>query len=239
MHTCTYGLRRHIHGSPKQQRRVDILREALVSKHQSSNNVQKGRSYSCSTVLLTTESVETYTVAEYRKDIRGYNVAQSVHVEAVWPGDPVGETRWVCPTLGTGIVLYGATPPSRWLDGIADANPAGFPHGTPEPLFCSFCCCCCCSCFKLDSLSAIVGYADLSSSDLEDILQRHCESNRFRGIRHMLNFHPTKPQYSEPAHDNYLTDPTWIKGFGLLAKYGLSFDLHVLPHQMHRYLQPY
>ena len=84
--------------------------------------------------------------------------------------------------------------------------------------------------------SAIVGHADLSSSDLEDVLQRHCQSARFRGIRHMLNFHPDKPQYSEPAHDNYLTDPAWIKGFGLLEKYNLSFELHVLPRQMHRYI---
>lgn len=39
--------------------------------------------------------IETYALAEYSKDIHGYNVTQSVHVEAVWPGDPVGETRWV------------------------------------------------------------------------------------------------------------------------------------------------
>lgn len=39
--------------------------------------------------------METYALAEYSKDINGYNVTQSVHVEAVWPGDPVGETRWV------------------------------------------------------------------------------------------------------------------------------------------------
>ena len=37
--------------------------------------------------------VETYTLAEYSKDIQGYNVTKSVHVEAVWPGDPVGETE--------------------------------------------------------------------------------------------------------------------------------------------------
>lgn len=87
--------------------------------------------------------------------------------------------------------------------------------------------------------SAIVGHADLSSSDLEDVLQRHCQFTRFRGIRHMLNFHPDKPQYSEPTHDNYLTDPVWIKGFGLLEKYNLSFELHVLPRQMHRCIVVY
>ena len=86
----------------------------------------------------------------------------------------------------------------------------------------------------LSLYSAIIGHADLSSSDLEDVLQRHSQSARFRGIRHMLNFHPDKPQYSEPAHDNFLTDPTWIKGFGLLEKYNFSFELHVLPRQMHR-----
>ena len=83
-------------------------------------------------------------------------------------------------------------------------------------------------------IPAIVGYADLTSSDLDDILKRHCQTSRFRGIRHMLNFHPDKPQYNEPSHDNYLTDPAWIKGFGLLEKYNLSFELHVLPRQMHR-----
>ena len=82
--------------------------------------------------------------------------------------------------------------------------------------------------------SAIIGYADLSSSGLEDTLQRHCQFKRFRGVRHMLNYHPDKPQYSEPSHDNYLTDPTWIKGFGLLEKYNLSFELHILHRQMHR-----
>lgn len=44
-----------------------------------------------------TALVETYTLDEYEKDIQGYTVTQTVHVEALWPGDPVGETRWVCP----------------------------------------------------------------------------------------------------------------------------------------------
>ncbi len=35
----------------------------------------------------------TYLLEDYEKDITGYNVTASVHVEACWPGDPVGETR--------------------------------------------------------------------------------------------------------------------------------------------------
>ena len=82
---------------------------------------------------------------------------------------------------------------------------------------------------------AIVGHCDLASPDAEDILRRHCQSKRFRGIRHVINHHPTKPIYSEATHDEFLTDPQWLKGVGLLQKFGLSFELHILPSQMHRY----
>jgi len=38
--------------------------------------------------------------------------------------------------------------------------------------------------------------------------------------------------YSEVAHGNYLTDPNWIQGYGLLEKYQMSFDWHILPNQL-------
>ena len=82
--------------------------------------------------------------------------------------------------------------------------------------------------------TAIIGSCDLSSSDAEEVLKRHIQSKRVRGIRQMLNFHPDKPQYSETKHDNYLTDPNWIRSFALLEKYQLSFDLQILPRQMQR-----
>ncbi|XP_064404857.1 uncharacterized protein y4mH-like isoform X1 [Halichondria panicea] len=94
-----------------------------------------------------------------------------------------------------------------WLNGLADST------GTPN---------------------AIVGYCDLSSPDAEDILKRHSEHKRMRGIRQMLNFHKTHPEYNAVPHDDYLTDPNWIRGFALLEKYNLSFDLHILPGQMKR-----
>ena len=55
-----------------------------------------------------------------------------------------------------------------------------------------------------------------------------------RGIRQVLNHHPTKPIFSEQDHDNFLTDPKWLSGVALLEKYNLSFELLVLPHQMKR-----
>ena len=39
------------------------------------------------------ESILTYMLDQYKKDITGYNVVQAIHVEACWPGDPVGETK--------------------------------------------------------------------------------------------------------------------------------------------------
>lgn len=86
----------------------------------------------------------------------------------------------------------------------------------------------------LPSCPAIVGSCDLSAGNVDDILMRHALSNRMRGIRHMLNFHPDYPHYSEATHDNFLTDQNWIQGFSLLEKYQMSFEIHVLPHQMKR-----
>jgi predicted TIM-barrel fold metal-dependent hydrolase len=82
--------------------------------------------------------------------------------------------------------------------------------------------------------SAIVGHCDLSSPQAEDILSRHVQSERFRGIRHILNCHATKAIYSEAPHDDFLTNPKWLEGVALLQKFGLSFEIHILPAQMQR-----
>ena len=82
--------------------------------------------------------------------------------------------------------------------------------------------------------SAIVGHCDLSSPQAEDILSRHVQSKRFRGIRHILNCHATKAIYSEAPHDDFLTNPKWLEGVALLQKFGLSFEIHILPAQMQR-----
>ncbi len=45
--------------------------------------------------FLYSEPVLTYLVDEYKKDTDTVNVTACVHVEAVFPGDPVGETMYV------------------------------------------------------------------------------------------------------------------------------------------------
>lgn len=98
---------------------------------------------------------------------------------------------------------------TRWLDAVASASRRGIPH-------------------------AIIGGADLSSRDVEEVFQKHCQSQRVRGIRQLLNHHPSKPQFSVQPHDNLITDPKWQSGYALLEKYNLLFELHVLGHQMQR-----
>jgi len=50
-----------------------------------------------------------------------------------------------------------------------------------------------------------------------------------RGIRHIVNWH-SDPNRTYTARD-VTSDEAWQHGFGLLAKYGLSFDLQAYPDQ--------
>ena len=76
----------------------------------------------------------------------------------------------------------------------------------------------------------IVAYADLSAPDVEDLLARHAQYPNLRGIRQILNVHP------DPLYDyvgrHFMREPAWRRGFKLLRRYGLSFDLQIYPPQM-------
>lgn len=97
---------------------------------------------------------------------------------------------------------------TAWLQAIADApGSGGFPHG-------------------------IVAFADLADPGVEAVLERHCEHANMRGIRYILNHEDGEPVYSGAGRGDWLRDPAWQRGFALLARYGLSFDLQVFWHQM-------
>jgi len=78
--------------------------------------------------------------------------------------------------------------------------------------------------------TAIVAYADFSRDDIQAMLEQHCEFERVRGIRQILNYH------DDPAltytDTNLLEDEKWLANFGLLARYGWSFDLQIYYQQM-------
>lgn len=77
---------------------------------------------------------------------------------------------------------------------------------------------------------AIVGWADLSDTNVEAVLEAHCDHANFRGVRQMLNRHPV-PLLNLADHD-YLSNEIWLRNFALLHTYDLSFDLSINPFQM-------
>jgi predicted TIM-barrel fold metal-dependent hydrolase len=95
---------------------------------------------------------------------------------------------------------------SKWLQSLADAPGShGFPH-------------------------AIVGYADFSTSNVEELLSQHCQYKNVRGIRQILNRHD-KELWNMSDRD-YLKDENWRKNFQLLETFNLSFDLQLYYHQV-------
>lgn len=77
--------------------------------------------------------------------------------------------------------------------------------------------------------SGIVAFAALESPDLEALLAAHAARANVRGIRHIINWH-IDPRRSYSTSD-ITTSDAWMRGFGLLGKYGLSFDLQGYPGQ--------
>lgn len=93
---------------------------------------------------------------------------------------------------------------TRWLQSIADQR--GFPHG-------------------------IVARAELHRPNVEKTIADHCQFPNVRGIRHIVNWHPD-PAKTYVTKADFLTDPAWLRGFALLKRYNLSFDLQLYPSQM-------
>lgn len=93
---------------------------------------------------------------------------------------------------------------TKWLQQQADQY--GFPHG-------------------------IVAHAELQDHNVEEILKQHCQYPNVRGIRMALNYHEN-PLYQMATRGDYLKDKQWHKGYSLLAKYNLVFDLQVFDSQL-------
>ena len=95
---------------------------------------------------------------------------------------------------------------TRWLQSLADAAESrGMPQG-------------------------IVAYADLSSPDAEALLAAHAAHHNVRGIRQILNVHANR--YYDYVGRHFMREPQWQRGFALLEKHQLSFDLQIYPSQM-------
>ena len=62
--------------------------------------------------------------------------------------------------------------------------------------------------------TGITGDARLQHADVEGVLERHCEFSAMRGLRDF-------------AEGDYLVDPAFHRGYALLEKYNLVYDLDV------------
>ncbi|HEX7850650.1 MAG TPA: amidohydrolase family protein [Sphingomonas sp.] len=80
-----------------------------------------------------------------------------------------------------------------------------------------------------DMPNGIVAFAALESPGLETLLTQHVEYRNVRGIRHIINWHADPRRSYSPS--DITTSDAWMRGFGLLSKYGLSFDLQAYPGQ--------
>lgn len=93
---------------------------------------------------------------------------------------------------------------TRWLQSVADQH--GYPHG-------------------------IVAFADLASPSVQQTIEEHCAFPNVRGIRQCLNYHHD-PVKTFIEHPHLMSDPQWQRGYALLKRYDLSFDLQLYYTQM-------
>jgi predicted TIM-barrel fold metal-dependent hydrolase len=114
---------------------------------------------------------------------------------------PQGVVKSVHVTANWG--LDRALDETRWLQSVADES--GFPHG-------------------------IVVQADLAAPDLEQTLKLHKQSRNVRGVRHML-YWDTDPVRQAVPRPDYCNAREFRRGFALLEKYNLSFELQIYASQ--------
>jgi predicted TIM-barrel fold metal-dependent hydrolase len=114
---------------------------------------------------------------------------------------PQGVTKSVHVTANWGPAR--ALDETRWLQSIADKH--GFPHG-------------------------IVANADLTDSDLDAMLKAQKQFPNMRGVRQMLYWDSDPVRQSVPRPD-FCNSAEFRRGFALLEKHDLSFELQVYAGQ--------
>ncbi|HEY4076517.1 MAG TPA: amidohydrolase family protein [Rhizomicrobium sp.] len=72
--------------------------------------------------------------------------------------------------------------------------------------------------------SAIVAYAALHHDNAAEVLAQHAAFSLVRGIRHKPNA-IASPESREKGAPGSMTDPAWRRGYAMLARHDLSFDL--------------
>ena len=76
---------------------------------------------------------------------------------------------------------------------------------------------------KSPFILGVVGWVDLRSPDLRAQLERFAANPKFVGVRHVIQ--------SEPD-DRFLLRPDFLRGVGMLAEFGLTYDILIYPRQL-------
>jgi len=79
--------------------------------------------------------------------------------------------------------------------------------------------------------TVIVAFADLSAPGVERVLEMHKASSAVRGIRQILNWHED-PALRVASAPDLMEQSVWRRGYALLRKLELSFDLQIYWFQM-------
>lgn len=79
-------------------------------------------------------------------------------------------------------------------------------------------------------IGGIVAGANLDDPNVEAMLAAQAARRNVRGVRQIVNWH--KDPAKTYGSTDKLLNAQWRKGFALLAKYGLSFDLQLYASQM-------
>jgi predicted TIM-barrel fold metal-dependent hydrolase len=79
--------------------------------------------------------------------------------------------------------------------------------------------------------NAIVAGVRLHDPAFPRQLEQQLDHPQLRGVRQILNWDPD-PLLTFTDRPDYMTDPQWLRGYQLLARYELSFDLQVYPWQL-------
>ena len=103
-----------------------------------------------------------------------------------------------------GVNVADAVAETLWLQSVADHT--GFPH-------------------------AIIAQVPLHEPRATEMIELHRQAKNLRGVRHILNWHADPRLRFAPTPDLIASDD-WRRGFSLLERYGLSFDLQIYPGQL-------
>jgi L-fuconolactonase len=78
-----------------------------------------------------------------------------------------------------------------------------------------------------DFIAGVVGWVDLRSEQIEERLSHYSTFPKLKGFRHIL-------QGEEPA---FMLQPSFVRGIGLLQRFGFTYDILIFPHQLEAALQ--